>query len=332
VPDEALASLSQGPPGGGIFTLEGRRAPGLYLVAWILSIGGAALALLIGPMADSDTARFVLVLAGAVMLTLGLSAAAGSQILERRDRRPDRYRGPAPLLVFFIYFFILALLGLVLAMTGLADSDAPLGFLLVGSLQVLGYVVVVWLFAVRTGALTWHQMGWPTWLGRGLGPNLRAIGVAVAAVIPATFGILIVSGVLATILGVEAPDVLPTPQDPAEALAVAAGAALIIPIGEELFFRGFTLTAWLRDLGPRAAIIRSAVFFALVHIVNISTTQFGEGLGQALLQTTAILPLGLLLGWLFVRYGMAAAIAGHVTYNSLLLLLLLLSSYLPQPA
>ncbi len=332
MPDEPLAPLPQGPPGAGIFSLEGRRAPGLYLVAWILSIGGAALALLIGPMADSDTARFVLVMAGAVMLTLGLSAAAGSQILERRDRRPDRYRGPAPLLVFFIYFFILALLGLVLARTGLADSDAPLGFLTVGFLQVLGYVVVVWLFAVRTGALTWQHMGWPTWLGRGLGPNLRAIGVAVAAVIPATFVILMVSGVLATILGVEAPDVLPTPQDSVEALAVAAGAALIIPIGEELFFRGFTLTAWLRDLGPRAAIIRSAVFFALVHIVNISTTQFGEGLGQALLQTTAILPLGLLLGWLFVRYGMAAAIAGHVTYNSLLLLLLLLSSYLPQPA
>jgi membrane protease YdiL (CAAX protease family) len=301
-------------------------------VAWVLSVGGMVLALLIGPMASADEARFVLVIVGIVVLTLGLSAGAGSQILERRDRHPDRYRGPSPLLVFFVYFFVLALLGLVLTSTGVVDPATPWGFLAIGLLQVLGYVVVVWLFAVRSNALSWGQMGWPTWSGRALLPILRAIGVAIGVVLPATFAILVLSGLLATVLGVEAPGVLPTTRSSLEALAVAAVAALFIPIGEELFFRGFALTAWMRDLGPRNAIIRSSLFFALVHTVNISTDQFDEGLGQAILQTAAILPLGLLLGWLFVRHGMAAAIAGHVTYTSVLLFLLLLSSYLPEPA
>jgi membrane protease YdiL (CAAX protease family) len=326
-----LAPTPVGPPGAGIFSLEGRRAPGLYLVAWIMALGGLTLTLLIGPMASSDVARFLLVTGGALVTTLGLAAGAGSQILDRRDRHPERYRGPAPLLVFFCYFFALALFGVLLSTAGVVDLEAPAGFLAVGIVQLLGYAAVVWLFAVRSGALTWSDMGWPTWSGRGLGPTMHAIGVAVAVVLPATFGILVISGVLAMLLDVQAPDVLPTPDTSAEALAVAAAAALLVPIGEELFFRGFALTAWMRDLGPRSAIIRSSVFFALIHIVNISTDRFDEGLAQVILQTAAILPLGLLLGWLFVRYGMAAAIGGHVTYNSLLLFLLLLSTSLPQP-
>jgi membrane protease YdiL (CAAX protease family) len=288
--------------------------------------------LVIGPMASSDAARFVLIVLGAVGLTVGLAAAAGSQIMERRDRHPDRYRGPAPLLVFFAYFFALALIGIALFATGLTDPDAPFGFLSVGLVQVLGYAVVVWLFVVKSGSLSWSQMGWPTWQGRGLQPTLRGIGTAVAIVLPTTFVILVFSGVLATILGVEAPEVLPSVETSAEALAVALGAALIVPIGEELFFRGFALTAWLRDLGPQTAIVLSALFFALIHIVNITSGDFFEGAGQAILQTAAILPLGLVLGWLFVRHGMAGAIAGHVTYNSMLLFLLLLSSYLPEQA
>lgn len=332
ITDEPLPLPPEGPPGGSIFSLEGRRAPGLYLVGWLLSVSGFVLFFLIGPMASSETARFVLISLGAVALTVGLAAAAGSQIMDRRDRHPDRYRGPAPLLVFFAYFFALALIGIALFAFGLSDPDAPFGFLSVGVVQALGYAVVVWIFVVRSGSLSWPQMGWPTWQGRGLQPTLRGIGTAVAIVLPTTFVILVFSGVLATILGVEAPEVLPTVETSAEALAVAVGAALLIPIGEELFFRGFALTAWLRDLGPQAAIIASALFFALIHIVNISTGDFREGAGQAILQTAAILPLGLVLGWLFVRHGMAGAIAGHVTYNSLLLFLLLLSSYLPDQA
>jgi len=330
-PAKSLTPLRDGPPRRGIFTLAGRRAPGLYLVSWALSITGLVLFMLIGPMASSDTARLALVSIGAIVLTVGLATACGYQVLERGDRHPDAYRGPAPLLVFAAYFFALALVGVVVIVSGIADPDAPLGFFAIGSLQAVGYGVVVWLLVIRTGALTWSQMGWPSWRGRALQPTLRGIGAAVAVMIPTTFVLLIVGGLIGTLLGVEAPEVLPTPDTTSGALLVAATAAVIIPIGEELFFRGFALTAWLRDLGPRTALIRSSVFFALIHIVNITTSSFSEGLGQAVLQTTVILPVGFVLGWLFLRHGMAGAIGGHVTYNSLLLLLALLVSYLPEP-
>lgn len=327
-PSDAPAS---GPPGGAIFTLEGRRAPGLYLASWVLSVGGLLLLLLIGPMASAELVRLVFVSLGAILLSVGVAAACGYQVLERRDRASERYRGPAPVLVFLTYLAAVMVIGLVAVFAGLADRDDSLGFLAIGSLQAAGYAVVVWLFVVRTGALTWPQMGWPTWPGGGPREVLRGIGVAVAVMLPTTFGLVILGGILAAILDVEAPSVLPTPSSSAEAVAIAAAAALVIPVGEELFFRGFVLTAWLRDLGPRSALLRSTVFFALIHIFNITTDSFAEGAAQAVLQTAVILPVGFILGWLFLRLGMAGAIAGHVTYNALLLFLTLLASYLPEP-
>ncbi len=326
----ALPVNDEGPPGGGIFTLEGRRAPGLYLVAWILSVAGLVLTLVIGPMASAEGSRLLLVTIGAVVLTLGLATACGYQVLERRDRPAGRYHGPSPILVFLTYLMAFVLIGTVVFLGDLLDPEQPFGFLAVGTLQACGYAVLVWLFVVRTGALTWPQMGWPTWQGAGLHPGLRAIGEAVVVMLPATLGLALLGGILARLLDVEAPSVLPVAGTSAEALAIALAAALIIPIGEELFFRGFTLTAWLRDLGPRSALVRSALFFALIHVANISTTSFAEGAAQALLQTVVLLPVGFVLGWLFLRRGMAAAIAGHVTYNSLLLFLSLLASTLPQ--
>lgn len=328
-PGSELEGPPEGPPGGGVFSLEGRQTPGLYLVAWILTVGGLGLTFLIGPMASDATASVVLTALGALTVMTGLAAGAGSQILDRRDRHPNHYRGPSPLLAFLAYTFALAALGLGLVSAGLADPDDPAGFLWIGLLQVLGYVAVVWLFAVRSGALSWRQMGWLTWSGTGLWPVLRAIGVAVAVVLPATVVLLVATGILSMVLGVEPPDVVPVPTTGTESFAIAVAAGLLIPFGEELFFRGFALTAWMRDLGARTAIIRSAVFFALIHIVNVTAVDFGEGLAIVLLQTAIILPLGLLLGWLFVRHGAAAAVAGHAAYNSLLMAIWLLSMQLP---
>ena len=169
-------------------------------------------------------------------------------------------------------------------------------------------------------------LGWPArepgWV-RGI---LRAAGRSIAIMLPTTLGILVLGGLLAAVLDVSPPDVLPAPDTSLEALAVALGAAIVAPVGEELFFRGFALTAWARDLGTQSAIIRSALLFAVVHIANIQTASFGEGAAQALLQTLVILPVGLVLGVLFVRHGMVGAISGHVTYNTLLLVLLVIGS------
>jgi membrane protease YdiL (CAAX protease family) len=296
----------------------------------VLSVGGLALVFLVGPLASSEVGRVLLVGGGAVLLTVGLAVGCGYQVVQRGDRHPDRYRGPAPLLVFATYFFALGLLGLAAVSGGLLDPEQSLGFVSIGALQALGYAVIVWLFVVRTGALSWSAMGWPTWRPGGVREVLGAIGLSVAVMLPTTFVMLILGGLLGLLLGVEAPDVLPTPGSSLEALAIGVVAALVIPTGEELFFRGFALTAWLRDLGPRSALIRSSLFFAVIHIANITTDSFSEGAAQAVLQTAIILPVGFVLGWLFLRRGMSAAIAGHVTYNATLLFLSLLVLSLPE--
>lgn len=314
-----------GPPGGRIFSLEGRPAPGLYLVAWLLSVGGVA-ALFVTSQAPPSFARSVAVLGAIVAVGVGLAAAAGYQVVARRDRDPRWYRGPAPLLVFGIVLTLSTLASGLLGGTGLLDPEAPFGFLAGLLIVAGGYLLAVWLFVVRTGSLTWAGMGWPVAGPHRVQRALRSIGVGSLVMIPATFGALLLAGIAAAILGVEAPSVLPTASTSAEALAIAIAAAVVAPIGEELFFRGFALSAWARDLPERSALIRSATFFAVVHIANIQADSFREGASQAVLQVLVILPVGLVLGWLFLRRGIMAAIAGHVTYNGVLLGLLVLST------
>jgi membrane protease YdiL (CAAX protease family) len=44
-----------------------------------------------------------------------------------------------------------------------------------------------------------------------------------------------------------------------------------------------------------------------------------------------ITPVGAALGWLFLRRGLIAAIAGHATFNLIGVVLLALAQNLPQP-
>ena len=316
----------------GIFALEGRRAPGLYLVAWILTVAGLAVTFVLGPMASDPSWGTVLIFLGAVAVTIGLAAGAGSQVLERATRDPERYRGPSPLLVFGVYFFAMSLVGLVLLSLLDVDPERPFNFLAIGVVQAAGYLLVVWLFAVRTDALAWPQMGWPTWRGSGAGEVARSAGTAVLVMLPVTFALLIVGGIVGLLLGTDAPQVLPLSETFLDGVFVVLAAAILIPIGEEIFFRGFAQTAWTRDLGTRTALLRSTVFFAVVHIANIDAPTFGQGLAQAILTLVVILPVGYVLGWLFARYGLVAAMSGHISYNSLLLVLAFLASKIPEPA
>jgi membrane protease YdiL (CAAX protease family) len=312
-----------GPPGGRIFSLEGRPAAGLYLVAWFFAAGGVALLFIrsLGDPAAPGALRFVLGLAGVAALTVGLAAAAGYQVVARSTRDPGLYRGPSPILCFFLVLPVSTILSVIVGLLGVnIGPDNAVGFLL-GLLAVgAGYASVVWVFVVRTGALSWSEMGWPR---RWSLPNaLNSIGLAVAVMLPATFAVLIFGGLVATLLGgVHAPDVLPAAHSQLDSIAVGLAAALVAPVGEELFFRGFAVTAWLRDLGPQGALIRGAIFFAAVHVLNIQSTTFEIGARQAVLVLAEIVPLGFVLGWLFLQRGILASIAGHVTYNSILLLL-----------
>ena len=311
---------------GGTFSLEGRPAPGLYLFAWLAAVAGLGV-LFIGVQVGPP-ARGLLIMAGLLAIALGLLLAAGYQVLARRGRPPTAYRGPAPLLVFGVFFVVVNALALALVALGL-DLESPLGISAALAVQVIGYIVAVWLFAVRSGALSWRDLD----LGRSSRPArlLADLLIGAGVMVPTTLVILVVTALVFLALGVQPPVVVPTPSGVLEIVLVGIAAVLLVPIGEELFFRGFALTAWLRDLGERPAIVRSALFFALSHIISISAPTFDEGARQALGVVLVILPLGVILGLLDTRRGLFAAIGAHATYNGLGYALGLLAESLPQP-
>lgn len=301
-----------------------RPAAGLYVAAWALS--GLGLAGLVIGIASGPPARGFLIMGGLVGLILGLATAAGQQLVARRTRPAEAYRGPAPLILFFLQLVLVSSASVILFTLGV-PLDTPVGFLLAATLLLSGYLLVVWLFVVRGGALTWRDMirAEPLDASRAAfdivmgGATMFGVGIAA----------LIGGGLIATLLGTTAPEVVPTPQTALEILMAALAAGILVPIGEEVFFRGYTMTAWLRDLGPRSALIRGTVFFAVIHVLNINTETFGEGLAQAILVLSVITPVGLALGWLYLRRGLIAAIAGHAAFNLLGVLIMVLAQNLP---
>lgn len=306
-----------GPPGGRIFTLEDRPVPALYLLAWLLTGTGLAM-LLFSTQAPPSAGRTLVLLVALLLLGTGLAAASGYQVVARRSRPAPWYRGPAPVLVFGLVVILSALGSGLLGAIGLAPESAA-GFLAGLLIVAAGYLVGVVAFVVRTGALTWTEMGWPE---AGPGRIRRALGALVtgaAATLVAAPVILVLAGILGQLAGTEAPQILPLARDVTDRILIVLAVALVAPVGEEIFFRGFALSAWARDLPLRSALVRSAVFFAVVHIANISAVTFAEGAKQALLQLAVILPLGLILGWLYLRRGILAAIGGHVAWNALIL-------------
>jgi membrane protease YdiL (CAAX protease family) len=78
--------------------------------------------------------------------------------------------------------------------------------------------------------------------------------------------------------------------------------AIVVPVGEEVFFRGFVYGGLRARWGPPAAAAASALFFAAVHL--------------QLLHGVPIFALGLLLAWLYARTGsLLPPIVAHAAHN-----------------
>jgi membrane protease YdiL (CAAX protease family) len=296
------------------FTLEGRAAPALFLVGWLATLIG--LGATVVATGASGLAGVILFAAGTALLTVGLIAAGGSQAIERRAAGVTTYAGPSPVLVFAASvsstLFLSAVLGSVLIRLGL-DPDAP-ALTLVGSLIIFGsYFALVRFLVVGTGSLSWREMGFRA-SRKGFLED-AAWGLALAVPVLAVTGIVAVF--LSTFLPLPNP-VLPPATDPAGIALNLAVAALIAPIGEELFFRGFATTAWARLSGPRRALVQGAVFFALAHILTLGAGDLVEGIKLALFASLVRLPIALALGWLFLqRRSLVAPIFLHAAYNGL---------------
>ena len=305
-------------PGTSTFTIEGRSAPGLFVVGWLatlVGLGCIAIAILSG---GTDAAR-ILLIAGLIPLAIGLIAGAGSQGIERRVRARLPYVGPSPFLVLAasVPVSVLALLivSVPLSLVGV-PLDGPFGALLSVSIQAVVYVGLVRLLVVDVGALDWAAMG-----------IRRLDGRAVAAILGGALWavpVIFVTGILASILFVLVPVQPASPLPPTGTaigifLSLVAG-VLVAPLGEEILFRGFATTAWVRGRGMIGGVVLGAIVFAFAHIITVSGATAGEAFQQAFVAFVARLPIALSLGWLFVRRGTIWASFGlHATFNAILL-------------
>jgi membrane protease YdiL (CAAX protease family) len=306
-------------PGTSTFTIEGRAAPALFVVGWLASISGIAL-ILIGALSRMSIAPLVIVV-GLVLLSVGLVTGAGSQGIERRARGVMRYQGPSPVLVFVASIPVSLLAGILVAIPLVAVGaavDGPAGQLASVAVQALVYAGLIRLLVVDTGALSGLEMGVKRFDRRAAAEWL--MGAAwVIVVIPATS---IVAFVLVALTGLTPTSPLPPTGETSGLVLQLIAGAIVAPLGEELLFRGFATTAWVRAAGYRAGLVRGALLFAIAHILNVTGASAGEAFGLALVAFASRLPIAFVLGWLFLRRGTIWAPIGlHMAFNAILLVL-----------
>ena len=300
------------------FTIADRSAPGLFVGGWIAALigGGAAF---VGLLSGRTLAGIVLFGLGMIVVLVALILLGGSQAIERRTARLA-YAGPAPILTF-LAVVVGWYLGAVVVLTPLqllkVDVSGPALTLVGIGLQAVVVVLILRIMVVGSDALTWAEMG----VRRPDRQALRdfASGALVAG--PVVLLTAIAVAVLISIVNQEPASPLPPTGTPTGLAMNLVAGALIAPAYEELFFRGFTQTAWRRMTNARTAILRAALLFAFIHVVDQSGETFGAALGVAIVAAGARIPVALALGYVFERRGsLWASIGLHATFNAILLI------------
>ncbi len=162
------------------------------------------------------------------------------------------------LLVFVLWIILLAL-------TGLAGEqlDLPLD---AGLLIVFGEAVLllpVWYLAVRKYGATWADLGLHRFHASaiGFGCSLMLISLVFNLVYAALIGLF----------GLQTqPDIGPLFQTTAFPAALFFGGAIVAPVVEEIFFRGFVFAGLRSRWGWKKATLFSAGLFAVAHVVPTS--------------------------------------------------------------
>ena len=331
--------------------------PGLaaLLVFWI----GARVGLSFG---GTPIPTLLLVEAVGIVAALGLSGASLAQARQRREDGWKDYAGPSPLLAGGALLALIACLSIPLEY-GLAAAGIRAGAAVSTLLQVLLYLViyvsVVHVLAVKTGALTWRDIVRPQrlapsqdewtaapntpdsadawgrpvrrWRSRIAGGSVGDVLWALALLLPLFFVSALLSALLSVALGLHGDDITSpvtrTVTDMDRWIAILA-VAILIPIGEEIFYRGFATNAWGRSLSRNSAILRAAFFFAAVHIINVTSTDAGLSLRAAVFNMAVRIPVAIALTWIYVRRrSLIASATLHGSYNGLIVVLGILASY-----
>lgn len=268
-------------------------------------------------------ARLLLLLAGVVLLVVGLVLNAVRSVVVRVALPPTRYRGPSIVVLVLLAVVISTVAtlpfagdALLLLGRGTGGSGAS------GQMSLLGSIVL--LTSVQFGLLVvaaGFVAGPHALVGLRLVPRrgtLRAIMIGVGLGIPAWFGgtlLTIIATLLLRLVGIQ-----PMPQTAEQAIGVidpvviGVTFVLVAPIAEEIFFRGIAFNAWEREYGARRALIGSALLFALVH--------------ASLVAFLPIFGLGLVLALVYrATRNLAAPIALHATFNAIAVALALLARF-----
>ena len=271
--------------------------------------------------------------AGLLLLSLGLIGLNGASALQRSVDTPEwSWRGPGPVAVFWsvLPLAILAptpLLLLAAPLGGFEQLDPAVTTLGIALSINVATTLIVALTVVGTGAARWGEIFGQH---RIASPNLPAadrrggalgdVAWGIALTVPIVVAAAALSALLIQGTGAVPESPLPPSVNSSALLLNLISAALIAPIGEEILYRGVITQAWGRQSGARRAIIFSAIVFALAHTLNIGGESIGDALVVAAVAFAARLPLGIALGWLWIRrQALLATITLHAAYNALIL-------------
>ena len=272
--------------------------------------------------------------AGLLLLSLGLIGLNGASALQRSVDTPEwSWRGPGPVAVFWsvLPLAILAptpLLLLAAPLGGFEQLDPAVTTLGIAFTTNVATTLIVALTVVGTGAARWGEIFGQH---RIASPNLPAadrrggalgdVAWGIALTVPIVVAAAALSALLIQGTGAVPESPLPPSVNSSALLLNLISAALIAPIGEEILYRGVITQAWGRQSGARRAIIFSAIVFALAHTLNIGGESIGDALVVAAVAFAARLPLGIALGWLWIRrQSLLATITLHAVYNALILI------------
>lgn len=290
-----------------------------------------------------------------IVAAVGLIGLAIAQVRQRRADGWRDYYGPSPILMVgaLIALIPAVQLPLGLLLDGLkVDPDSVPATVVLILLYLVLYVGLVQFVAVRTGALTWHDIVRPGHLAptldngtavppaegaappkpaitslrsRVTGSRLGNLLIPLTMVVP----LMIISGILQSlmllVLGLHATDIateLPPPTSDIDRLLSLVALAVLVPMGEETFFRGFATNAWGRSLSRSSTIVRASLFFAFIHVMNTPSGPDGLlSLRVAIFNFGARVPVALALSWLYMRRrSILASGILHGAFNGLITL------------
>ena len=301
------------------FTMEGRRAPALFVVGWLATLVGLGFVGLrfFGVAGFPGLALFYV---GLAIATIGFVLLGGSQAVERKAVGLA-YAGPSPMLVLLAVLAATQVAGLIvglpLELVG-ASIPRPVGDLIAVALQALVTVGVVRIMVVGSDALSWSDMG----IRFERAEMIRGLATGATYAVPVIIAVWLLAYVLAQFITQVPESPLPPTGNAVGVLLHLLAGAVIAPVAEELLFRGVALTAWRRAVGDQAALVRTTTVFVLAHVLTVGGDSFGNAAQLAFVAAVGRLPVAIALGWLFIRTrSLWAPIGLHAAYNAVLILL-----------